>query len=215
MTEQIKKLMENIKRNNMQPFYAENSAEAVAIVRSLLKKGDVISCGGSETLKQSKVMDLMRSGDYNFLDRTLAKTPDEIMGVYVRTFGADSYLTSFNAITEQGFLYNVDGNSNRIAAIAFGPKSVIAIVGINKLVKDLNEAELRVKKIAAPKNTMRLQKNTYCQSKGECVSLLEDDCEICSGCSSEDRICCNYLISAYQKNKNRIKVIIVNENLGY
>lgn len=215
MTEQIKKLMENIKRNNMQPFYAENSAEAVNIVRGLLEKGDVISCGGSVTLQESKVMDLMCSGDYNFLDRSLAKTPEETRDVYLRTFGADAYLTSCNAITEQGWIYNVDGNSNRIAAIAFGPKSVIVVAGVNKIVKDLKEAELRVKQTAAPQNTVRLSKDTYCAKTGECVSLNNECYQICDGCASDDRICCNYLISAFQRHKNRIKVIIVNENLGY
>lgn len=215
MTEQIKKLMGKLERNNMQPFYAENSAEAVDIVRGLLKKGDVISCGGSETLKESKVMDLMCSGDYEFLDRSLAKTPDEIREVYVRTFGADVFLTSCNAITEQGWLYNVDGNSNRIAAIAYGPKSVIVVAGVNKIVKDLQEAELRVKKTASPKNTVRLSKDTYCAKTGECVSLANEDYQVCDGCASDDRICCNYLISSVQRHKNRIKVIIVNENLGY
>ncbi len=215
MTEQIKNIMQNLQRNNMQAFYAETSAEAVEQVRDLLHKGDVISCGGSVTLAESGVMDLMRSGDYEFLDRSKAKDPEAVREIYLRSFSADAYLTSCNAITEQGWLYNVDGNSNRIAAIAYGPKSVIVVAGVNKIVKDLKEAELRVKQTAAPQNTVRLNLNTYCNKTGECLSLQGGDGQMCNGCQSDARICCNYLISAQQRYKDRIKVIIVNENLGY
>ena len=102
-----------------------------------------------------------------------------------------------------------------IAAIAFGPKSVIIIAGYNKIVRNLEEAEIRVKRTAAPANCERLSCGTYCSVKGECVSLSKSDREICDGCESDDRICCNYLISAHQRHKGRIKVIIVGEELGY
>lgn len=215
MNENVKQLMQNIERNGMQAFYAESSAQAVEQVRALLHKGDVISCGGSVTLAQSGVLDLMRSGEYVFLDRSQAKTPEEIRSIYLRAFDADVYLTSCNAITEQGWLYNVDGNSNRIAAIAFGPKSVIAVIGVNKIVKDLKAAELRVKQSAAPQNALRLALNTYCAKTGECVSAKQENAAMCDGCAADARICCNYLVSAKQRTKNRIKVILVNETLGY
>lgn len=214
MTEQIKQLMQNIERNQMQPFYCETAAEAVLQVKALLREGDVISCGGSVTLEQAGIMELMRSGAYEFLDRSKAATPEATREIYLRTFGADAYLTSCNAITQQGWLYNVDGNSNRIAAIAFGPKSVIAVVGKNKIVKDLTAAELRVKQTAAPQNAARLGLNSYCAKTGECVSLRQEG-QMCDGCAADTRICCNYLVSARQRIKNRIKVILVNENLGY
>ncbi len=215
MTEQMQQLMQNLQHNQMQPFYCETAADALQQVRALLKPGDVISCGGSVTLAQAGIMDLMRSGAYEFLDRSKATTPEATREIYLRTFGADVYLTSCNAVTEQGWLYNVDGNSNRVAAIAFGPKSVIAVVGKNKIVKDLQAAERRVKEIAAPQNAKRLALDTYCGKTGACVSLHRDGGQICDGCASAARICCNYLITAWQREKNRIKVILVNENLGY
>lgn len=215
MTEQIKRLMQNLEHNRMQPFYCETAADAVEQVRALLREGDVISCGGSATLVQSGILDLMRSGAYRFLDRDKAQTPEAVREIYLQSFAADVYLTSCNAVTEQGWLYNVDGNSNRIAAIAFGPKSVIAVVGINKIVKDIKAAELRVKQTAAPQNAHRLHSGTYCAEAGECVSLRQESNQICDGCAADGRICCNYLISARQRIKDRIKVILVNETLGY
>ena len=134
---------------------------------------------------------------------------------YLKAFSADAYFCSSNAVTENGELYNVDGNSNRIAAISYGPKSVIMIVGYNKIVKNIDEAIKRVKTICAPKNCERLDINSYCNSKGECKSYLIENPEICDGCSSDTRICCNYLISSRQRHKDRIKVILVPEILGY
>ena len=121
-------------------------------------------------------------------------------------------MTSSNAVTERGELYNVDGNSNRIAAIAFGPSRVIMVVGINKIVPDLDAAIRRVKTIAAPKNTQRLSCKTYCEAAGKCAGL---DGDLCAGCASDARICCNYLVSAKQREPGRIHVIFVGEELGY
>jgi L-lactate utilization protein LutB len=209
----IERTVKALARNNMQAFVAEDSAEAVKIVASLMNKGDKISCGGSVTLKESGVAELMRNGDYNFLDRSKAKTQDEVWEVYRSVFSSDVFLTSSNAVTENGELYNVDGTCNRIAAISFGPKKVIFVVGVNKLVKTLEDAVVRVKTTAAPPNTIRLGKNTPCAKTGECVSLSTGG-GMCSGCSG-DRICCNYLVSAYQRDPDRVKVVIVKENLGY
>ena len=126
------------------------------------------------------------------------------------------YFTSTNAVTENGELYNVDGTGNRVAAIVYGPKSVVVVCGYNKIVRDLKEAEMRVKEIAAPANTIRLNKNTYCSKCGVCVSAKDGESTgLAKGCKSEDRICCSYLVSGYQRQKNRIKVIIVGEELGF
>lgn len=205
----IEKTAENLRRNNMEVYIADNSAQAVEIVEGLLKDGDTISCGGSVTLKESGVAELMRSGRYNFLDRS--EDPEEI---YRKTFFADAFLTSANAVTENGELYNVDGNSNRIAAICYGPKSVIFVVGYNKIVRNLDEAVTRVKTCAAPANTIRLNCDTPCASTGECVSLKANG-DMPSGCKCDARICCNYLVSAQQRHKGRFKIIIVKEQLGY
>jgi L-lactate utilization protein LutB len=209
----IERTVKALAKNNMEAFVAENCEQAVEIVKSLMKEGDSVTCGGSVTLKESGVRALMESGAYNFLDRGKAKTPEEVKQVYRDSFSADVYLTSANAVTESGELYNVDGNSNRIAAIAYGPDRVIVVVGVNKLVRTLDDAVIRVKTQAAPPNTIRLNSNTPCAKTGECISLKNGG-GMCGGCSG-DRICCNYLISAYQRHADRIKVVIVKQELGY
>lgn len=112
--------------------------------------------------------------------------------------------SSANAITENGELYNVDGNSNRVAALVYGPDSVIVVAGYNKIVPDIDAAVQRVKKVAAPINAVRLHCETPCAKVGECMN-----------CHSEGRICCNYVVSAQQRHKNRIKVVLVGEELGF
>ena len=214
LEKRIKAVGEKLRRNNMEFYYAETKDDVCPIVASLIKKGDVITNGGTMTMAECGLSELLSSPDYNYLDRS-KMTPEEVQELYIRAFSADVYISSSNAITEDGVLYNVDGNSNRIAAIAYGPKSVIIIAGYNKIVRDLNEAEIRVKREAAPPNCVRLNCETYCKEKGECVSLSKADRQITDGCGGDGRICCNYLISAQQRHKGRIKVIIVGEELGY
>ena len=212
----IEKTMENLRRNRILPFYAETKEDVLPIVHTLLKEGDTVSNGGSVTLKQTGVIDELKSGKYNYLDRSREGiTPEEVQQVYRDIYSADVYFASSNAITESGCLYNVDGNSNRVSAIVFGPKSVVLVCGYNKIVKDIDEAIKRVKTCAAPPNTVRLSCDTYCAKEGKCVSLNKDNPELCDGCRSESRICCNYVVSAYQRHADRIKVIIVGEELGY
>ena len=175
----IEKTMQNLRRNRMEAYYCENSADARELVKTLVKTGDVISNGGSVTLS------------------------------------ADAFFTSSNAVTENGELYNVDGNSNRVAAILYGPKSVIVVCGVNQLVRNISEAIERVKTKAAPPNTVRLGIDTYCAKAGQCVSLNKENPELCEGCHGDGRICCNYVVCAQQRHVNRIKVIIINEELGY
>lgn len=209
--------IETLKKNKMDGFYCETSEKAVELVESLIEEGSTIACGGSVSLKESKILDLIKSDKYNFLDRDEpGLTRDEVNDLHRQTLKeADFYFASSNAVTEDGILYNVDGNSNRVSAIAFGPKNVILVCGYNKIVKDLNSAIKRVKTIAAPKNTKRLNSNTYCAKTGKCVSLKNKESLMSDGCSSDDRICCNYLVSAQQRHQSRIKVIIVGEELGY
>lgn len=210
----INKTGENLKKNNMDFYYAPTKEDVKEIVKSLLKKGDVITHGGTVSMAECGIGELISSPEYNYMDRT--KVPsEEIKDFYRKSFFADVYISSSNAITEDGVLYNVDGNSNRIAAIAYGPESVIIIAGYNKIVKNLEQAEMRVKTEAAPPNCVRLDCKTYCAEKGECVSLSKADRQMTDGCSGDGRICCNYLISAHQRHKGRIKVIIVGEELGY
>ena len=217
MDSKIAKVLENLQKNNMEAYFAKDKDEALKTVESLIKKGDTVSVGGSVTLNEIGVLDLLSNGDYNFLDRyKKGLTPEEIRKVFTDTFAADSFLCSANAITESGELYNIDGNCNRIAALTFGPKSVIVVAGKNKIVPTLKDAVLRVKTVAAPKNCIRLGLDTYCAKNGECVSLkVGDKYGMLCGCNSPDRICATATVTSMQRNKGRIKVIIVDEELGY
>ena len=209
----IQAVMDALKKNGMEPYFVETKEEVVPLVQSLMQEGCTVSVGGSATLKETGVMELLRSGAYHFLDRAAEGiTPEGVRKVYEETFAADCFLGSANAITEDGVLYNVDGNANRISAMTFGPKSVIVVAGVNKIVPDLNAAVRRVKTIAAPANTKRLSCNTYCREKGHCVAV---DGAMTDGCNSPDRICCSYSVLGHQRQVGRIKVILVNETLGF
>lgn len=215
MEKYIETTMENLERNNIKPFYVEKREEVVPLIKTLVKKGKSISCGGSVTLHECEVdTKILKSGDYDFIDRS-GLQGEELREAYGKAFMCDTFFTSSNAVTERGELYNVDGNSNRVACIVYGPRQVIMVVGKNKIVPNINAAVERVKKSAAPPNTVRLSCDTPCAKLGECVSLSNENAFICDGCHGESRICCNYVISAQQRHKDRIKVIIVNENLGY
>lgn len=210
----IEKTMENLRKNNMVPYFAETKEDALKLIKTLVKEGETVSVGGSVTLNEIGALDMLRNGDYNFLDRYKeGLSREEVTEIFRKSFFADSYITSTNALTSEGELYNVDGNANRVAAMLFGPKSVIVVAGKNKIVENLNEAEKRVKTIAAPKNVKRLGMKTYCAEKGVCMGF--DDEKLCAGCNSEDRICASYTVMARQRIKDRVKVIIVNEELGY
>ncbi len=217
MTEKLQKLFKNLEKNKMQPLFAETKEDAVKLVKDMLFDGAVITWGGSMSVIECGIDKVLQDPKYCFMDRgRQGITPEEQQECFKASIGADFFFCSSNAVTENGELVNVDGLANRISSIAFGPKKVVMIVGINKLVPDLNEAFLRVKKIAAPKNCVRLNKNTPCAKLGHCVSLLNcDNPDFSDGCACDDRICCDYMISAMQRIKDRITVILVNENLGY
>ncbi len=213
MDTKIEQVIKALNANNIETFYAENKEQIPEIVKGLLKKGDVISCGGSMSLAECGVLSLMRNGDYCFLDRGVqGLTREDINEIYIRTFGADAFITSANAVTEKGELVNVDGNANRVAAITFGPKKVICVVGANKIVPTVEEGFKRVKTVAAPKNAVRLNTATPCKTLGHCIY---PDGDIATGCKSPDRLCAHYTVAAFQRNKDRIKVIITPDSLGY
>lgn len=200
-----------LNKNRFDACWVHTKEEALALIRDTLPKGAVVSNGGSMTLEECGVMALLRSGDYNFLDR--AAVPREEAGkIYRQAFSADYYLMSSNAVTENGELYNVDGNGNRVAALIFGPEHVIVLAGANKLVPDVDAAVSRVKRTAAPANTLRLHCDTPCAQTGCCAGAKGN---FAAGCLSEQRICCQYVVSGYQRVPGRIKVILVAEWLGY
>lgn len=215
MTERVKKTIEALKQNNFAAYYVDKKEQVCEVVKSLLSEGESVACGGSVSLQQAGITDLLQSGNYIFLDRSLAKSEQEKNEIMRQGLLCDTYFCSSNAVTVNGELYNVDGNSNRVASILYGPKSVVMVVGVNKIVDNIKQAEIRVKTVAAPQNTRRLNINTYCAQSGECVSCSNKDSELPGGCRGEGRICCNYVISAKQRVKNRIKVILVGEELGY
>lgn len=203
----IERTMRALAKNKIPAVYAPTSQDALKVVEGMMREGDTISCGGTVTLRETGIRGLMLSGKYTFLDRE-AMDPEE---VYQKTFSADVFLTSANAITEEGQLYNVDGRGNRVAAMIYGPKKVIVVAGINKIVRNVDEAILRVKTTAAPPNAMRQNMGTPCQTLGTCVGCGGP---MASGCSTDTRMCCHYVVTGYQKTP-RIHVVLVGEELGY
>ncbi|MBR3908911.1 MAG: lactate utilization protein [Clostridia bacterium] len=217
MCENIKITVENLKKNNINAIYCETKQDVVAEVKGMLEKGASISTGGSVSLVDSGVWELINNGDYNFRNRNRPGiTPEEQQQVFKDVIGIDYYLCSANAVTKNGEILNVDGFSNRITAIAFGPKKVIMVVGKNKIVDNLNDAFLRVKKIAAPKNCVRLGIDNPCAKLGHCISLEKsDNPDFADGCKSARRICVNYLVNGFQRDNGRLNVILCGEDLGY
>ncbi|KAJ53794.1 L-lactate utilization protein LutB [Clostridium tetanomorphum] len=205
LEKKVERTIKNLEKNNMEAFYVKDEKELKLKLSHVIKEGSIVSVGGSMTLFELGVINFLRDGKYKFLDRYENDlTPEQIKKIYRETFSADIFLSSSNAITEQGELYNVDGNGNRVAPIIYGPDEVIIICGVNKIVKDINEAEERLRRVAAPTNAKRLNKDTPCVKLGYCMD-----------CKSEDRICSDYVIMRRQKVKGRIKVIIVGKQLGY
>lgn len=205
MDDRISRTMAALERNNMKACFAETREELYEIVRELVKNDKLITAGGSVTLEESGVKQLlMKEYPGIYLDRSEGKTPEEVEDILHKAFVSDTFFASSNAVTEDGELYNVDGRGNRVSAMIYGPAQVVLIVGVNKIVKDMDEAVCRVEKIAAPLNTKRLNSGTPCEVTGSC-----------SHCRSKGRICCSYVRMAQQRVKDRIKVIIVNEKLGY
>ena len=204
LQKRIEKTMKALERNKMKPFYAKDKGEALRIVQSLLQPGQTITCGGSVTLSECGIIDLLRSGQYHYLDRDRPDlTPEQKKQIFRQAFSADVYLMSSNAVTEEGELYNVDGNSNRIAALAYGPDSVIVVAGCNKIVPDLAAAVERVKKIAAPVNATRLHCSTPCAKTG-----------VCMDCNAPDRICNTRMEMLRCHPAGRILVLLIDQDLG-
>lgn len=201
----VERTISSLEKNNISGYFVQDEDELLKTIKNLLNEGDTVSVGGSMTLIETGVIDFLRSGDYQFLDRYAENlTREDLKEIYRKSFFADGYITSTNALTEAGELYNVDGNGNRVAAMLYGPDKVIVVCGINKIVKDVDEAVKRNREIAAPANAKRLNRNTPCAKIGYCMN-----------CNSEERICNEYTLIKRQGTKGRISVIIVNKNLGY
>ena len=211
----MEKTMYNLERNNMKPYFVREKGEVVPLISRLIQAGDTVSAGGSESLFQTGVIDFLSEGPYYFLNRyEEGLTEQEIRDIYLASMGADAYFCSSNAVTEAGELYNVDGNANRVSAIAYGPRSVIMVVGRNKLVADIDEAVRRVKTVVAPEICRRRGRDTFCGQTGRCAAEDMGIGGMAAGCGSPDRTCCTCLVTGRQRVKDRIKVILVDEELG-
>lgn len=203
--QRMERTAQALRANNMQAFCVDSAAEVLPLLEEWIAPGSTVGTGGSITLAECGVKNFLTSGKVKFLDRFApGLTPEESDAMVRAHFSADWYLCSANAITDAGEVFNVDGNSNRIAAIAFGPRNVVMVAGYNKLVRDLDEAENRLETIAAPANAQRLSCKTPCAQTG-----------VCAHCSSPQRICCDYLVLRQQREKGRIRVILVAEALGF
>lgn len=192
-------------KNNMQITFVDNFEQLHNYLKKYLCNQKTVSLGGSMTLFESGVMDLIHQSDVKLYDRYQASlSRDEMQELFRKAFTSDLFITSTNAITTDGCLYNVDGNGNRVAAMIYGPKEVIVIAGKNKIFDSEEAAINHIKTISAPANAVRLNKKTPCTKTGTCMN-----------CNSPDRICSSYVKLGYQGNINRIKIVIVDENLGY
>ncbi len=202
---QENQLINAFAHHNMQLMFVENKEELHTYLKSVLVDQKKVAVGGSVTLSQLGVLDLIKESDVEFIDRYEAGLSQEELTERLRQgLLSDLFITGTNALTADGCLYNVDGTGNRVAAMIYGPKEVIVIAGINKIFNTEEEAINHIKHWAAPANAIRLNRNTPCAKTGHCHE-----------CHSPDRICCSYVKHGYQRFVNRIKIIIVEDNLGY
>ena len=197
-------IIENMKKKNLEGYYCKTSADAVEKALSLMPEGSSLTWGGSVTLTECGLMNAIREKNYELIDRMTAKTPEEARALYGKQVMADYFLMSSNAVTIGGELVNIDGNSNRVACLCCGPKNVIVIAGMNKVVSTIEDGVRRVRNFAAPPNTVRLNRNTPCAKTGKCGDCYSPDC-----------VCSQIVITRRSSIPNRIKVILVGEELGF
>ena len=198
-------MVKNLNRRNMEAFYCPTAEEAVKKVSELIEDGSTVTWGGSMTVRDLGIPDMLRKrGTLEVLDRDLVQSPEEVKPMYLRAFTADVYLTSANAISEDGVIVNIDGNGNRVAAITWGPKKVIFVIGMNKVAQTVEAALARARGTASPINSQRFDINTPCKADG-----------VCHNCNSPESICSYVHFLRNSRNKGRHVVVLVGENLGY
>ena len=195
------KVIKGLESRNMSGYYAANKEEALAKALELIGEGSSVGMGGCMSAHEIGLVDALKEGDYRFIDRDAIPDPRESM---LATYDADVFLASANAITEDVIMVNIDGNSNRVSAIAQGPRKVVFIVGMNKVCDDLDGAMKRARNVAAPINAQRFGLSTPCAKTGSCFD-----------CKSADTICCQFLITRFSRHEGRIHVILVNDTLGF
>ncbi|HWT76700.1 MAG TPA: lactate utilization protein [Mobilitalea sp.] len=197
-------IIEKFNTRGIEGYYCDNAEEALLTAKRFLTPGCSISWGGSQTLSEIGLLDELQASDYILYNRYAAKTPEEKTIMYSKIVNADYFFMSSNAITLDGQLVNIDGGGNRVACLIYGPKNVIIIAGMNKIVTDVTTGMERVRNMATPPNCVRLGAKTPCAEIGRCANCLVDDC-----------ICCEIVITRKSKIPGRIKVILVGEELGY
>jgi len=195
------KVIKGLESRNMSGYYASDREEAKKIALSLIPEGSLITMGGGQSVWDIGLPQALKEGNYNFLDRNLVEDKRAAM---LAAYDADVFLASANAITEDGIMVNIDGNANRVSALAFGPKKLVLIVGMNKVCPDVDAAMKRARNVAAPINAQRFGLSTPCAKTGSCMN-----------CKSPDTICCQFLVTRFSRHTGRIHVILVNDTLGF
>ena len=195
------KIIKGLESRNMKGYYAKSKEEALKLALELIPKGSRVARGGSMSVNEIGLADALINGDYDYCNRDLAtdKRAAELFA-----YDSDFFIGSSNAITEDGVLVNIDGNSNRVSAYAYGPRHVLLIVGMNKVAPDVDAAMKRARNEAATINAQRFGLDTPCSKTGSCMN-----------CKSPDTICCQFLITRFSRHKDRIHVILVNDTLGF
>lgn len=195
----------NLTRHNMAGYFVQDREALYALFNALIPPGSTVGCGDSMTLEQLGIFDRMRNGDFLFYDKYApGLTHEDKRKLYLKNFDADTFLTGANAVTMDGALFNIDGNGSRTAPMLYGPRQVIVVAGVNKIVPDVDAAIQRARQIAAPLDAKRLGKTTPCATLGRCVD-----------CRHSQRICNDFVLITGQFTKDRIKVIFVDLELGY
>ena len=194
-------VIKGLKSRNMSGYYANTKEEALKIALELIPEESTVTMGGTMSAREIGLVDALQKGNYTFIDRDNYEDKREAM---LLAYQADVFLSSCNAMTQDGVLVNIDGNANRVSAIAQGPKKVVMIVGMNKICDDVDGAMKKARNVAAPINAQRFGLQTPCTKTGTCMD-----------CKSPDTICCQFLITRYSKHADRIHVILVNDALGF
>ncbi len=194
---------EAMKKRGFDAYYVSSKEEAKAKALELIPEGSVISWGGSVTIDEIGLKDAIKCDKYTLINRDEAKTAEERTELMRKALTCDVFLMSANGITEDGQLVNIDGNGNRVAALCFGPKEVIVVAGMNKVVASLEDAWDRARNFAAPMNAQRFDITTPCCKTG-----------MCANCLNTQSICSQFVVTRRTSGK-RIKVILVGENLGF
>jgi len=198
-------MIKNFAKRNIEAFYCETKEDATSLAMELMKDAKTVGMGGTESVKECGLLDAVKASEtLHFIDRNLATTPEERKAIFLETMAADYFLMSSNAITIDGELVNIDGNSNRLACLLHGPEHVLIVAGMNKVVEDVDSGIQRVGYAAAPPNAARLHTKTPCGVLGHCGDCHSDDC-----------MCCQIVITRHSRHKDRIKVILVGEELGF